>query len=46
MRSKYYLFLDDIRDPVHAAQYTKQSIFIDKVWHIVRDFESFTNFIK
>lgn len=41
--TKRLLFLDDIRYPIEAYHYTKQDIFLRNDWHIVRNFEQFTN---
>ncbi|WP_300685688.1 cyclic-phosphate processing receiver domain-containing protein [Chryseobacterium sp.] len=43
--TKRLLFLDDIRYPVEAYQYTKQEIFLRNDWHIVRNYEQFVNSI-
>ncbi|PWN65023.1 hypothetical protein C1631_020605 [Chryseobacterium phosphatilyticum] len=42
-KTKRLLFLDDIRYPVEAYQYTKQDIFLRKDWHIVRNYGQFIN---
>ncbi|MBK1895364.1 cyclic-phosphate processing receiver domain-containing protein [Chryseobacterium paridis] len=40
---KRFLFLDDIRFPIEAYHYTEQEIFLQKDWHIVRNYEQFIN---
>jgi hypothetical protein len=40
-----YLFLDDIRNPIDAFSYTKQKMFIDENWDVVRNYEEFKNYI-
>lgn len=42
---KRLLFLDDIRYPIEAYQYTKQDVFLRNDWHIVRKYEQFVNWI-
>jgi len=37
--SAVFLFLDDIREPEHAFEYTKQEMFITKKWEVVRNFD-------
>lgn len=44
--SKTFLFLDDIREPQHAFSYTKQMMFLDRIWTIVRNYNEFINHIK
>ena len=44
--SAVFLFLDDIREPEHAFEYTKQEIFITKKWEVVRNFDEFINHIE
>ncbi len=39
--TKRLLFLDDIRYPKDAYQYTKQEIFKRKDWHIARNYQEF-----
>ncbi|MBT2620995.1 cyclic-phosphate processing receiver domain-containing protein [Chryseobacterium sp. ISL-6] len=41
--TKKLLFLDDIRYPIEAYYYTKQDIFLEKDWDIVRNYEQFIN---
>jgi len=41
-----YLFLDDIRNPIHAYGYTKYLPFIEKEWDVVRSYVEFINHIK
>lgn len=43
--SNIFLFLDDIRNPENAFEYTKQKMFVDKQWVVVRNFEEFKNHI-
>ena len=45
MNSKY-LFLDDVRDPIHAFGYTNYGPFVTKQWDIVRNYDEFVNYIK
>lgn len=46
MLSAVYLFLDDIRLPVDAFEYTKQKMFVEKEWVIVRNYNEFFNWIQ
>lgn len=41
-----FLFLDDIREPKDAFEYTKQDYFIKQKWVIVRDFNQFKGYIE
>lgn len=41
-----YLFLDDIRDPIHAFGYTNFGSFVTKEWDIVRNYDEFVDYIK
>ena len=41
-----YLFLDDIRDPIHAFGYTNFGLFVTKQWDIVRDYDQFVDYIN
>jgi hypothetical protein len=41
-----YLFLDDIRDPIHAYGYTNFGLFLTKEWDIVRDYDKFVDYIN
>lgn len=41
-----YLFLDDVRDPIHAFGYTNFGPFVTKEWEIVRNYDEFVNYIK
>ena len=41
----YNLFLDDIRMPHEAYEYTKQKMFLDKQWVIVRNYDEFVDHI-
>ena len=44
--SAVFLFLDDIREPEHAYEYTKQEIFLKQKWEVVRNFDEFKSYIK
>ena len=44
--SDVYLFLDDIREPLQAFEYTKQYIFIQNEWEVVKNYNEFVNFIE
>lgn len=46
MLSAVYLFLDDIRHPHEAFEYTKQKMFIELQWQVVRNYNEFVNFIQ
>lgn len=41
-----FLFLDDIRDPHHAFEYTKQKMFLEREWVIVRNYNDFVAHIE
>jgi hypothetical protein len=41
----YNLFLDDFRFPYDAYKYTHQSIYKEKEWVIVRNYDEFVNYI-
>lgn len=41
--TKRLLFLDDVRYPIEAYRYTKQDVFLQKGWHIVRNYEQFVS---
>ena len=41
----YNLFLDDMRMPIGAFTYTKNSLYRDAEWVIVRDYKSFVSCI-
>lgn len=43
--TKTLLFLDDIRWPIEAFQYTKNEIFLEKEWSIVRNYQQFVDWI-
>lgn len=43
--TKTLLFLDDIRWPIEAFQYTKNEIFWEKEWSIVRNYQQFVDWI-
>lgn len=38
-----YVFLDDIRYPKDAYYYTKNPIYVEKEWIIVRNYDEFVN---
>jgi len=40
-----YLFLDDIRHPNETFGYTQQSVYLNKKWIIVKNFEEFIQWI-
>jgi len=42
----YNLFLDDVRIPSDAFNYTKDSGYLKKDWATVRNFEDFCNYIE
>ena len=44
--SAVFLFLDDIREPEHAYEYTKQEIFLKQKWEVVRNFDEFKSYIE
>jgi hypothetical protein len=44
--SAVFLFLDDIREPEHAFEYTKQEMFLKQKWEVVRNFDEFKNHIE
>ncbi len=46
MLSAVYLFLDDIREPEHAFDYTNQKMFIERQWHVVRNYNDFIAWIE
>lgn len=39
------LFLDDIREPIHAYEYTKYVPFVSRQWDVVRSFDEFVGYI-
>jgi hypothetical protein len=41
-----FLFLDDIREPEHAFDYTKQEMFLKQKWEVVRNFDEFKSHIE
>lgn len=41
-----FLFLDDIREPEHAFEYTKQEMFLNQGWEVVRNFDEFKSHIE
>ena len=44
--SDVFLFLDDIREPEHAFEYTKEEMFLNKKWEVVRNFDEFKKHIE
>lgn len=46
MLSDVFLFLDDIREPEHVFEYTKEEMFLNKKWEVVRNFDEFKNHIE
>ena len=46
MLSAVFLFLDDIREPEQAFEYTKEEMFLNKKWEVVRNFDEFKNHIE
>lgn len=44
--SAVYLFLDDIREPEHAFDYTNQKMFIEQQWQVVRNYNEFVAWIE
>ena len=42
---KFDLFLDDIRLPSHTFTYTKNPIYLDSNWDIVRSYDEFVKII-
>lgn len=40
------LFLDDIRNPADAHPYTGQTMFLDREWVVVRNYDEFTAWIE
>ena len=45
VKKTYNLFLDDIREPIHAFAYTRLDIFLKEDWLIVRDYDQFVETI-
>lgn len=41
-----YLYLDDVRNPMQSAEFTKQDIYLTKMWRIVRNFTEFQQYFK
>lgn len=41
-----FLFLDDIREPEQAFKYTKEKMFIEKNWDVVRNYDEFVAYIE
>lgn len=46
VKRTYKLFLDDIRNPIHAYEYTRWEGFLKDDWLIVRDYEQFVNTVE
>ena len=46
VKQTYKLFLDDIREPIHAYEYTRWEGFLKKDWTIVRNYEDFVLTIR
>lgn len=46
MTNAVFLFLDDIRQPKDAFEYTKEEMFLNQEWAIVRNFDEFKNHIE
>ena len=42
----YFLFLDDYRIPEDAFDYTKNELYINKKWLVVRSYDDFVKFIQ
>jgi hypothetical protein len=40
------IFLDDIRNPIHAYDYTKNRVYTDMDWIIIRNYRDFCEFIR
>lgn len=41
----YKLFLDDIREPIDAYEYTQRSIYKELGWIVVRSYDEFIDYI-
>lgn len=41
----YNLFLDDVRYPKHTFDYTKNPIYLNEEWEIVRSYAQFVKFV-
>lgn len=46
MTNAVFLFLDDIRQPKDAFEYTKEEMFLNQEWAIVRNFDEFKTHIE
>lgn len=44
--TRTYLFLDDVRFPKDAHQYTNYDLFLKEKWEIVRNFNEFKKYIE
>ena len=42
----YYLFLDDIRQPEEAFSYTKNLLYLNKKWLVVKSYDEFIKCIE
>ena len=40
-----YLYLDDIREPHHSADYTHKRIYIEHTWQVVRSYNEFVAWV-
>jgi hypothetical protein len=45
-QTEVFIFLDDIREPEHAFEYTNQKMFIEKKWIVVRNYNEFVSHIE
>jgi hypothetical protein len=41
-----FLFLDDVRVPMDAYEYTGQNMFLETEWKIVRNYQEFVKYIE
>ena len=44
--SSRFLFLDDLRHPYDAFEHTKQTMFLQKKWEVVKNYKEFIEWIK
>jgi hypothetical protein len=44
--SDVFLFLDDIREPEQTYEYTKQEMFLQQKWEVVRNFDEFKSHVE
>lgn len=42
----YNVFLDDLRQPVEAYAYTRNPIYINKEWKVVKDYDEFVSLLE